>query len=510
MRLLDQLKTTQGKVPVSSVELYRGEDGIERIHFFVQSDGDSDALQMAQSRMGSHNRKVGQASADVHVNSLEERHSRQNAPTLEDLAFLWDDEGQIRHERIADLAAKTGPLFGASEYERLSDWVAEASMAKDMINIQEVVNGDSPTASLDGFDGCTDEALVAKSVVRNRITHNHFSLYSYTLPLGRAITSDFYTGMPSFPHFKRFVAPGRFDYVFINRLEEEGENYLLVTLFAFKHDITALDFVLALDACSVEDEADVRALMAQAETEANLSAGLIDEERKKSSLGASEFEAVDMPIEKSDLPHIQRLVQAVVSLRLMGIGVDVFRSNESDDFLLFPMYASYLWYSFSKKLGQVKIGYCELCGRGFSLTGHRGMPRRFCSEECKTKAKNMRAKHQRDEIRRLFLEEEVGVQQIVQDVYADELKQASEKKRQKLVEELSERVCHTLSSYPAIKREIDKGLLLMMKADEGKKVTKDSINIQSSELAFVRRCVGEGLFSRDCLGERLAVLSRKR
>lgn len=480
MKLIDQLKTTQGKVPVSKAEMYRGDDGIDRLHFTLQS-GDISSLHSLSSNL---------KSKDVQ---------------LEDLAFLWDETGRIPQERIEKLAQKMGPLFCDSEYERVSDWIAEATMAKDVISIQEVINGDRPTSTLSATDNKTQETLVAKSIIHNKIKASTFLLYSYMLPLGDTTNSKFYSHMPAFPHFRRFTTSNSFDYVFINRLEKDEESSLFVTLFSFERDITALDFVLALEACSIDDDTDIQSLMVQVVAETGLTLDALQTERENTlfaSSGTPSLVIFDNPIDKDDMPHIQHLVQAVISLRLAAIGVDVFRSDESDDFLIFPMYASYLWYGFAKKLGKVKIGYCEQCGRGFSLSGHRGMPRRFCSEKCKTEAKNNRAKQQRDEVRRLFLEENLDVAEIVLRVYANELKKISSTQKTKELRALQARVRKELAHYPELKRKVQKELGTVLEVQKTKTRSEtDSespINLeQAAPLTY--RCIQERILTKDSL-----------
>lgn len=440
---------------------------------------------------------------------------------------------------MAELARRTGPLF-ASEYERFDDWLAEAAMAKDMVQIQEALNGARSLASLDGSMSAADaggalapetvmvpgettasdevsaskdaaapeaaalsenvaaqatplEPLVAKSTVRNRRTNNDFAIYAYSQPFSARASDAFYAGMPALPHFKRFVSPQGFDYAFFDKDEEGGVSFLTVTLLSFKRDITALDFAVALEACTTSDEAAARSLMHQAEREASLSAAELEESRVDVLADADSFEVRDAALGQADAPHVQRLVHAVVSLRLEGIGVDVFRAAESDDFLVFPTYANYLWYCFAKQLGQVRIGYCKTCGRGFSLTGHRGLPREFCSAACKTKAKNARMKRQRDEARRLFVEEGYTVGRIAREVYAEELSPQAGKAKRKTIDEAVAAVRASLAGYPRIKQMVDAGL----KAGAGDKAD------------FVKRCAKEGVFSREYLQERIDRLAKR-
>ena len=80
----------------------------------------------------------------------------------------------------------------------------------------------------------------------------------------------------------------------------------------------------------------------------------------------------------------------------------------------------------------MKIGLCEVCGKGFSLTGHRGIKRRFCSEECKTKAKNRRRKEATVRVREMFAEG-MSVAQIAAEMYPKDAAVTGEQKVQALL-----------------------------------------------------------------------------
>lgn len=118
---------------------------------------------------------------------------------------------------------------------------------------------------------------------------------------------------------------------------------------------------------------------------------MIDEEESLVALNVLSFEH-----------ELTALVQALVISHLSGAHVDVFQGNESTGFLSFDSYLSWLWFDFSRKLSTVKIGYCEQCGRAYSLAGHRGVKRHYCSDRCKTDAKNERTRKETAKIRELF------------------------------------------------------------------------------------------------------------
>ena len=194
------------------------------------------------------------------------------------------------------------------------------------------------------------------------------------------------------------------------------------------------------------------------------------------------------------MPHLQKMVHAIASLNLDVVGVDLFCSGENDGFLVFPNYISYLWYRFVCRLGQVKIARCEVCGRGFSLLKGRGKPRKYCSEQCKTKAKNARMKRQRDVCRELFIEQQLSVSEIAKTVYAEELSGNVRANKRKTPEEAENQVRKNLVGYPAFKHKVDDDL----RAGKG--------------APFVLRCMEEGVLSAEQIIQRcreLGIMPKK-
>lgn len=466
MDLIEQLRTTQGRFPVKSA-ICELEGGLleAKIRFRFDDSGKEPSGNLRGSDT-SRSREFG----------------------IEDLAFLYGSNGHLDHMLIQDLAGKTGPIFGAHRKEFIADWVTESHMVKDVVTIQEVLNGRKPYALINGGCDSAHNAMVAKAIVRNASTSNSFAMYSFTVSMAEGTTAAFFGSMPTFPHFKKFSAQGAFDYAFFDLGEDDFGRYMTITLFAFKREITAFDFAVAISAFIGEEEngEDYLAdLMKQASDEIGFSI----ESLPDNYFGLSgELSVEEISLDKSDAFHLQKLVHAIVSLHLRGIGIDVFRSNESDDFMVFPNYLSYLWYRFSRQLGQVKIGYCEMCGRGFSLAGHRGISRSYCSERCKTKAKNARVKRQRDLCRELFLDKRLTVEEVAKTVYSEELSGQVRANKKKSLDGACSQVRKNLVGYPAFKHKVDDDL----KAGKG--------------APFVRRCMDEGVLSAEQVAVRIREL----
>ena len=466
MDLMDQLRTTQGRFPVKFAECSL-EGGLSQamIRFVFDDSGAAQECKAEEAGKGRF-REFG----------------------VEDLAFLYGSDGCLDHILLQDLALKSGPLFGAHAEESVADWVTESHMVKDVVALQEVLNGQKLYALVNSNPETGEGALVAKSHVRSPHTRNSFDMYSFTVNIVEGTTDSFFSGMPSFPHFKKFAAVSMYDYAFFDLSRDEYGSFLTVTLFAFKREITAYDFAVAIsafDESEVLDEAAFKTLWEQASREIGLSAS----DLPANYFGLSgELEIDDVACGKNDAPHLQKLVHAIISLHLQGIGIDVFRSTESDDFMVFPNYLSYLWYRFSRQLGQVKIGYCEMCGRGFSLAGHRGISRSYCSERCKTKAKNARVKRQRDLCRELFIEKGMSVSEVAKQVYKEELSGKVRANKKKTIEDAVRLVRQNLVGYPAFKHLVDDDL----RAGAG--------------APFVRRCMDEGVLSPEQVAQRIREL----
>lgn len=139
MDLMDQLQTPQGRFPVKqAICSLEGKRSQASIKFSFDDSG------VAQATTGA-----------VKKDKLREF-------GVEDLAFLYGSDGRLDHMLIQELALKTGPLFGAHAEEAVADWITESHMAKDVITLQEVLNGRKPYALINGNIESDHGSLVAK------------------------------------------------------------------------------------------------------------------------------------------------------------------------------------------------------------------------------------------------------------------------------------------------------------------------------------------------------------
>lgn len=439
MDLIDQLKTPQGYVAVCGAN--RARDGSPWLEFAPANPLDNAAVP--------------------------DGGPRPSDATIEDLAFI--DRGGL-----LDLAAKTGPLFGASTRESLVDWQSAANVARAVVVIQEVVNGAKPLAVLTADDEV--EPLVAKTQVANMKTGIDFSIYAISFAVDTSVADGYVACMPDMPWLKKFVGGG-FDYVVADvEHVDEGLDYLAVTLLSFKKEISLRDFAAVL-ACYY-DEARVAVLLSQAR---KISMGFADGEGDidASSTTRGALRAHESSLSQSDIAQLRRLVQAIISLHLEGVRLDLFRSNEDDDFLSFDTYLAYMWFRFSKKLGQVKIGYCPQCGKAFSLAGRRGVPKKYCSEACKTAAKNEKTRQLQVDVRQAFVGGQ-SIEGIARSYFPKQARSVA-----------CGKIRHMLATWVDLKHRVD-----------------DDIAQGDGELA--KRCVEEGVFTEMQIARRVKAARRRR
>ena len=312
-------------------------------------------------------------------------------------------------QRVLEIAGETGPLFGASAHESLASWTFAMAVAREALTLQEAINGTKPLAVV---SASSQRGIhLAKTKLKSARSRRPFTVYSCSFALGAHGAREYELTMPAFPWFRKFGGQDTFDYAVMtvdSANDDNGTAVLSASLLSFEREITPADF--ATMCAYFNDEpfdlfdhaASVLPFGREAMEEANQLA--VDD-----GLSVSP----ELELAKADFPHMQRLVHALASIHLERVTLDLFHSTGEDNFMSFPCYLAYLWYEFAQNLGVAKVGYCEQCGQGFSLVGHRGQPRRFCSEACKTKAKNKRTKAKRDQARRQFFQERLPFEEVL-------------------------------------------------------------------------------------------------
>ncbi len=361
-------------------------------------------------------------------------------------------------ERIRGAAQVCGPLLGEPTPESLTDWMAEIRIAQAALGIQRAINGDAP---LNG-----PGVPVVKSRLVDERGNAVFTSFCLSLACGLEGETQLEGMFPRMPWMKRFSDEGSCDYAFVCADSLEGQRIIDLHLITFAQDVPTVDYSFMTAYFDALGH-DVSALGADF---GGASASRL------ANPGSTRAE--EAPLDKSDVAHLQHLVYALIALHTEPVHVDLFKSDGSRDFLAFGTYLSSLWYDFAMRLGQVKVGYCVQCGRGFSLTGHRGMSKEYCSEACRTQAKNERRRDQVARLRAAFMEGET-VAAIAADVYAEMAKRPAQ-----------EAVRKSLRTWPELKRAVEDDL----KRGDG---------------AFTRRCVDEGAVDEAWLARKIKALGKR-
>lgn len=370
---LSQTKTAQGFIPfkdVKTVEPHERQSASDTLLFF-------DLYRPIELSELNHN------AAPMH----NERHA-----DLIKLASCVEPTGNpespIRVDvgNIVDFARQTGPLFGVSETEIVRDWAYTAVSALVAVRIQEFLNGNCNIAKVRAI------RQIDKVVISSEADGSSFIMYSIYLGISGGYAACF----KSLPIIRRIESSDGYFYAFVSATGDAAGAAIEFRVFSFDHELTLEDFETLKLLLALSDD-DSRAAL------------------QHLKLAPSEQSYYDIAPDASIVPQssllndtdkgaLTALVQALVIAHLSGAHVDVFQGSESTGFLSFDSYLSWLWFDFSRKLSTVRIGYCEQCGRAFSLAGHRGMERKYCSEKCKTDAKNEKTRQETIELRRRFAE----------------------------------------------------------------------------------------------------------
>lgn len=370
---LSQTKTAQGFIPfkdVKTVEPHERQSASDTLLFF-------DLYRPIELSELNHNAapKHNERHADlIKLASCVEPTGNPESPIRVDVG------------NIVDFARQTGPLFGVSETEIVRDWAYTAVSALVAVRIQEFLNGNCNIAKVRAI------RQIDKVVISSEADGSSFIMYSIYLGISGGYAACF----KSLPIIRRIESSDGYFYAFVSATGDAAGAAIEFRVFSFDHELT------------LEDLETLKLLLALSDDDSRAALQHL-------KLAPSEQSYYDIAPDASIVPQssllndtdrgaLTALVQALVIAHLSGAHVDVFQGSESTGFLSFDSYLSWLWFDFSRKLSTVRIGYCEQCGRAFSLAGHRGMERKYCSEKCKTDAKNEKTRQETIELRRRFAE----------------------------------------------------------------------------------------------------------
>ncbi len=318
-----------------------------------------------------------------------------------------DDGGaHFNRDNALDLAQSSGPLFGSSAIESVHDWGFAATPALVALRIQEYLNGNCEIGKVAGL------GQIGKLCIATEQTDTTFTLYSFAFPVVGAYANV----VRQLPIIRRIGSSSGYYYAFVTKNDAPhiGEFVASIDILAFEHELTAADFA-ALCQCLDLDDSSQKVARKQ------LGIDAVESSRYHIATDLA-VAAEETELNPADRGALVALVQTLVICHLSSAHVDVFQGSDETGFLSFENYLSWLWFDFSRKLDTVKIGYCKACGRPFSLAGHRGIAKVFCSEKCKTAAKNAKEKERCARARSMFLGEGMGVKAIARELDVPEQK----------------------------------------------------------------------------------------
>lgn len=330
----------------------------------------------------------------------------------------------ISKKAILEFAQRRGPLFGRALAEDFAGWGGAVSLASLAVTIQQVINGTL------GMGALELQGAPSKRRILNTETDGAFVIYDVLRPC----PPEYLRWLGGSAFVRKETGEGRYDYALM--IADESDGFVEFFVASFAHEMTMADY-WALTA-SVELDDNVRRQLRE-----RLNLGEDTERSDYQLAGSMALVGEDEDLGEDDYPALGFLVRALISAHLRDAYVDPFQSDEATGYLSFRSYLSWLWFDFSKCLGAVKVGYCEECGKPFSLVGHRGIARRFCSQDCKTKSKNSRMRRRRDEVREGFIAGE-SMDELVQRLGGDYSRADAEAQ-----------VRDWLTTWPRLRHEID-------------------------------------------------------
>ena len=437
-----RLKDSRGRFPITGAELGASPTGAARIEFAFPDEPDPAPLP---------------------------------AFNLESLAGSLPAIPQVSQDlllaRLRENALATGPIFGEAAAESATEWLCEIRIAQAALRIQQSINGDLDIARL-------GDIVVASEVCDAGTGEVAFRSYCLSLVVGVGIEAALERLFPAMPWMKRFADDGgSCDYAFACCDASDDQHVLDIHLIAFPHEIRTGDYAVMTDYFARVGY-DVSDALAADAAERGVELAAVDP-APAGELLVGESSAREAVIDAADAPHLQRLVHVLIALHTEGVHVDLFKSDGSADFLAFDTYLSSLWYDFAMRLGTVKMGYCLQCGKGFSTTGHRGMDKEYCSEACRTQAKNERRRAQKAQLRKLFMEGR-AVAEVAAEVYPDMAPAVAQ-----------DNVRKELRRWPALKHAVEEDLL----AGDG---------------AFTKRCLEDDAIDRDFVVRKAKLAAKRR
>lgn len=357
-----------------------------------------------------------------------------------------DAEIELYDERLLEFARTHGPLFAREPLalpagvgplgpdapfdESRALWASAAIVANLAVVAQECANGTLPPS---GIEGALGNFIHLR--VRGTGADDEFDLRVVSRPA----SPDYVTWLdaPLFVRREQDQGDSRLSYGFVLPGPDGG---LDLAVASFGHEISTPDWHLLLRALELDPAGAERVrdqLVASGHDVSGTATGELSGDL------AGEVVAPGA----GDLGALATLVRTLVAAHMRDAHIDVFAVGGETGYFSFASHLSWLWYDFSHDLASVRVKYCARCGRGFSVAGHRGPERIYCSAACRNAAHNRRSSSRRDDIRSGFLRGGADVETLARAHFPD-------------LDEGDARaaVRDVLSSWPALKHAIDEAI----------------------------------------------------
>lgn len=378
-----------------------------------------------------------------------------------------EDNIVVNKAGLHELAKRLGPLFGVSTVESVGDWASACLMADLAVTLQQLANGMKSLGTEGALINLQKRRMVNPATGENYVFFDLFRPVrpSYLDRLGGHPAGERASASAWGKSFVRhYSLDDRHFYVFLlssSSLKDQPRG-IEIASFAMGHEMTRdeYDAVVALLETSALGD-----LGTAVNPDTWLDIGGGASECDGSGLLCSEdlIGGVSERLCEEDRAAIECMVKALVAVHLAkDAHVDPFQADEASGYITFDSLLSWMWFDFSKCLDVAKIGYCQECGKPYSLVGHRGIDKVFCCAECKTRAKNRRAKTLRDSVRKDYINGKSVSQIAISRLAGGERDE--------------DRVRNYLKSWPRLKRELE-----------------DSVRAEGWRSPLLERCQIEGL-----------------
>lgn len=275
---------------------------------------------------------------------------------LLDLVRVIGADGEMDRNALAELAGRCGPLLGRSDEEPTETWECCARVADFAVRLKSL----SISGGLPASVGIANDLRLA--------VDDKSGAWAGTVRL--PMTEEYLGALTDMPLDER-----REGWRTVCGCQATDSGKLTLWLVSFSDSVAGER--LARQAS--DSMGAPRSFLARLGADIPASEGEVDEQDDSPELGSdSARRAADV------------LLRSIVAVHLSDARVDLFGMEPGEEPVAYRSCLSGMWGGFAKEFDSGGVGYCVVCGRPFSLKGHRGPARLYCSEACSKRAKEWR------------------------------------------------------------------------------------------------------------------------